>query len=64
MAGTKEGGMKAANANLKKDPQFYARIGGKGGKAKNPNKGFGANRTLASLAGAKGGRVSRYVKKN
>lgn len=30
-----------------------------GGKVKNPNKGFGSNRELAKVAGAKGGRISR-----
>ena len=32
MAGTKEGGMKAAAINMANDPNFYARIGAIGGK--------------------------------
>ena len=32
MAGTKAGGQKAAAKNLAKDPNFYAKIGAKGGK--------------------------------
>lgn len=30
-----------------------------GGKAKNPNKGFGSNRELASKSGAKGGKATQ-----
>lgn len=58
MAGTKAGGLKAAAKNLANDPNFYRRIGAKGGRATGP-KGFALNRTLASIAGAKGGRKSR-----
>ena len=32
MAGTKAGGLKAAKKNLARDPNFYAKIGAKGGK--------------------------------
>jgi general stress protein YciG len=32
MAGTQAGGKKAAAKNLAKDPNFYAKIGAKGGK--------------------------------
>ena len=32
MAGTKVGGKKAAQKNLAKDPNFYAKIGRKGGR--------------------------------
>lgn len=58
MAGTKAGGLKAAAKNLANDPNFYRRIGAKGGRATGP-KGFALNPTLASIAGAKGGRKSR-----
>lgn len=58
MAGTKAGGLKAKAANLKKDPNFYAKIGQKGGKASTTG-GFAANPELARKAGAKGGRISR-----
>jgi len=62
MAGTKQGGKEAAKTNKKlygKD--FYAKIGAKGGKASNTG-GFAANRELARIAGAKGGRLSRRSK--
>lgn len=63
MAGTKAGGLKAAAKNLAKDPDFYAKIGRKGGKASNTG-GFAANPELARIAGAKGGRISRRRKAN
>lgn len=62
MAGTKAGGIKAAQKNLQKDPDFYAKIGAKGGRAGNTG-GFAANPALARIAGAKGGRISRRGKK-
>jgi uncharacterized protein len=59
MAGTKEGGMKAAQTNKTKyGKAFYAMIGAKGGK-KTGMKGFALNRDLARAAGAKGGKISR-----
>jgi hypothetical protein len=63
MAGTKTGGTKAALTNRSKyGSDFYAKIGAKGGKLGRTG-GFYANRELARLAGAKGGRISRRVKK-
>ncbi len=63
MAGTKVGGQAAAATNKKKyGSDFYAKIGAKGGKLGHTG-GFFANRDLARLAGAKGGRVSRRTKK-
>jgi hypothetical protein len=62
MAGTKAGGLKAAQKNLQKDPNFYAKIGAKGGKMGHTG-GFAANPELARIAGAKGGRISRRTKK-
>lgn len=62
MAGTKAGGQKAAAKNLKKDPNFYAKIGRKGGQ-NGRTGGFAANPELARIAGAKGGRISRRGKK-
>lgn len=70
MAGTKAGGKKAAAKNLSKDPNFYAKIGAKGGK-NGRTGGFassvvgedgltGAER--ARIAGARGGRISRRKK--
>lgn len=63
MAGTQDGGKAAASTNKTKyGPDFYARIGAMGGK-KGRTGGFYANRELARLAGQKGGRISRRVKK-
>jgi uncharacterized protein len=63
MAGTKAGGQKAADRNKAKyGADFYAKIGAMGGK-KGKTGGFYANRELARVAGAKGGRISRRTKK-
>ena len=63
MAGTKTGGKSAAATNKAKyGADFYARIGAMGGK-KGRTGGFYANRELARIAGAKGGRISRRTKK-
>lgn len=63
MAGTKAGGKAAAATNkTKHGADFYARIGAMGGK-KGHTGGFFANRELARVAGAKGGRISRRTKK-
>lgn len=63
MAGTKAGGKAAAETNKKKyGADFYAKIGSQGGK-KGRTGGFYANRELARVAGAKGGRISRRTKK-
>lgn len=62
MAGTKAGGIKAAATNrLRHGDDFYQRIGARGGANGNTG-GFAANRELARIAGAKGGRVSRRRK--
>lgn len=62
MAGTKEGGKKAALTNKNRHGKdFYATIGSKGGKLGHTG-GFAANRELARVAGAKGGRISRRRK--
>lgn len=59
MSGTKAGGMKAAATNKAKyGKEFYSRIGQKGGQNGHTG-GFAANRALARIAGAKGGRISR-----
>lgn len=58
MAGTKAGGLKAKETNLKRHGEnFYARIGQKGGQNGHTG-GFAANPELARIAGAKGGRKS------
>lgn len=70
MSGTLAGGQKAAIRNLERDPDFYSKIGHKGGLAKTPNGGFGAmtacnclyirgDHYKARCAGKKGGRKSR-----
>lgn len=75
MSGTKIGGMKAKQTNLKKHGEdFYQRIGAKGGR-NGTTGGFASNkvgedgltgRQRAVLAGAIGGHISRRgpVKKN
>ena len=64
MAGTKAGGKAAAATNkLKYGSDFYAKIGTKGGKNGHTG-GFFANRELARIAGAKGGKISRRTKKD
>jgi hypothetical protein len=63
MAGTKDGGQKAASTNKQRyGADFYARIGAKGGM-KGRTGGFYANRELARIAGARGGKISRRSKK-
>lgn len=59
MAGTKEGGVKAAATNKQRyGVDFYRTIGAAGGK-KSIGGGFSKNRELARLAGQKGGQASR-----
>lgn len=59
MPGTQAGGLKAAKTNKERHGQdFYKRIGAKGGQNGNTG-GFAANRELARIAGAKGGKISR-----
>lgn len=59
MAGTPEGGKKAAATNKRiHGKDFYAKIGAKGGQNGHTG-GFAANRELARIAGAKGGRISK-----
>ena len=63
MAGTLEGGKAAAATNKSKyGSDFYRRIGAIGGK-KGHTGGFFANRELARIAGAKGGRISKRTKR-
>lgn len=62
MAGTSAGGRAAAATNIAKyGADFYRRIGAIGGK-KGRTGGFYANRELARIAGAKGGKISRRTK--
>lgn len=63
MAGTKLGGKRAAKTNYQRHGKdFYKRIGAIGGKNGNTG-GFAANRELARIAGAKGGKISKRTKK-
>ena len=61
MAGTVEGGKKAAAKNIARDALFYAKIGAIGGQ-KGHTGGFAANPELARIAGRKGGKISRRKK--
>jgi general stress protein YciG len=66
MAGTKAGGKLAAKKNLERDPDFYAKIGAKGGR-NGSTGGFAAGeegRERARKFGAIGGRISRRTKKS
>ena len=67
MAGSVEGGRKAAIRNKEKyGKDFYREIGRKGGAAgKGPGYkgGFAGDRKLAERAGAIGGRISKRRKK-
>lgn len=67
MAGTKEGGLKAAESNTRRDPDFYRRIGAIGGK-KGTTGGFASDkvgkdgltgRQRARLVGREGGSISK-----
>jgi hypothetical protein len=59
VAGTHLGGKSAAKTSMEKyGKDFYRRIGALGGR-KGRTGGFFANRELARIAGAKGGRISR-----
>lgn len=59
MAGTREGGLKAAKTNLiRSGADFYQRIGRKGGQNGHTG-GFYGNPERARIAGAKGGKISR-----
>lgn len=61
MAGTKAGGLKARETNIKLHGiDYYKRIGRMGGKAGDPSKkGFASNIERAKKAGAKGGKISK-----
>ena len=61
MAGTPEGGRKAALKNLQRDPTFYSRIGSTGGK-NGTGHAFAHGKVDPSVAGAKGGHISKRTK--
>lgn len=55
MAGTEEGGKKTAEKNVARDPDFYKKIGAKGGRKSKPtNRPFAKDRELARKAAKKG----------
>ena len=64
MAGTKEGGKKAAKTNKKiHGANFYSEIGRKGGKKSHPEtRYFAMHPEVAKNAGTKGGLISRRGK--
>jgi len=68
MAGTKIGGQKAKAKNIAREPDFYRRIGGIGGRNGSRGKGFASEevgkdgltgKERAMIAGKKGGEISR-----
>lgn len=70
MAGTKAGAIKARNANLASDPDFYKKIGSIGGSREVSTKGFGyrwpcncsvvpERHHRAQCVGKKGGQISK-----
>lgn len=62
MSGTKTGGQLAATKNRQRHgADYYKRIGALGGK-KSRTGGFFGNPELASIAGKKGGRISKRKK--
>jgi len=62
MAGSREGGLKAARTNRERfGKDWYARIGSIGGKNGHTG-GFAANPELARIAGSKGGKISKRGK--
>lgn len=68
MGGTRLGGMKCADKIREiHGVDFWKKIGKIGGSKRTEatkRKGFGTNRYLASIAGRKGGTISRRKKKN
>ena len=60
MADSGNGYKLAALKNLAKDPDYYKKLGSRGGKAPTTKpKGFAANLERARIAGAMSGKISR-----
>lgn len=60
MSGNRLGALKARNTTYEKyGKDFFRNIGRKGGLVKGTKGGFASNPALASIAGVKGGRISR-----
>lgn len=64
MSGNKIGGQKARDKNLANDPDFYKKIGSRGGKAFQPDRGFARSHEHAAAAGRLGGLKSRRTAKS
>jgi general stress protein YciG len=64
VSGTKSGGLKTKQTNIKNNPDFYIQIGQKGGRAEyKGKKGFAAaTKEQLSEWGRKGGLASRRAK--
>lgn len=62
MSGTPAGGKKAAAANKAKDPDFYKKLGQRGGKNGTGHK-FGHGKIDPRVAGSLGGRAKGKNKK-
>lgn len=59
MSGNRIGGLRAAKTNKERYGEDFYKIQGAKGGSVCCDKGFAINPALASIAGAKGGRISR-----
>jgi len=59
VAGTKQGGYITRDKNLAKDPDYYKKLGSRGGSRRVATKGFGHPDIDAHEAGRKGGTAPR-----
>lgn len=60
MAGTKAGGVRTRETNLARDPDFYKKIGAKGGGVSHPEtRYFRKHPEVARVVGSIGGQISR-----
>jgi general stress protein YciG len=62
MAGTPEGGRKAAATNKQRYGIDFYKVQGRAGGKKSKGGGFAQNRELARIAGQRGGKASRRSK--
>lgn len=62
MAGTRQGGLQVRDKVLKRDPDYYKKLGALGGRNSHTG-GFYDNREAAQAAGSKGGSNRRGVRK-
>ena len=61
MGGTREGGLKSAETIKAEDPNYYRKLGKKGG-AKSRGGGFTGRPDIAAEYGSIGGKISRRGK--